>query len=113
MNVKTLFLCLLLASLSAHGIEDPTQPQTSLKRSSQKSTLLPELTSILYSTDRKWAVINGEVLTEGELINGFELSAIERHQVVLVRHNKSLKLSLDSLSPVDSLQKEVFNGSGM
>ena len=102
MKIKKLLYVALFVSASAHAIEDPTRPQMALAPTSEKSISLPELSSILYSADRKWAVINGEVLTVGELINGFELSAIEKHSVLLVRNKKNLQLSLD---------KESFDGT--
>lgn len=89
-----LFVLIMLAE-NAYGIEDPTRPH-GLEDARAQSLLTrePELSSILFSQDRKWAVIDGEVLSEGERINGFELSAIHRHSVVLVRNNKNIRLSI-------------------
>ena len=95
MKVKDLLYGLLFLSFSAHGIEDPTRPQAAHTSITKQSLSHPELSSILYADDRKWAIINGEVLSEGELINGFELSIIEKYSVVLVGNNKNLQLSLD------------------
>ena len=101
MKIKTLLYAFICVSLSAHAIEDPTRPQAANSAETEQRLSAPELSSILYSADRKWAVINGEVLTVGEIVDGFELSAIEQHSVVLVRNNRNIHLSLD---------KEGFDG---
>ena len=100
--MKALFSLLMMMSFSAHSIEDPTRPQRVLENNNENAVSLPRLTSILFGAERRWAVINGEVVTEGESVSGFELSAIKRYGVVLVRGDENVQLSLN---------KEVFGGT--
>ena len=85
----------LLEHASAEVLVDPTQPQRMSAERAMNKVRLPTLTSILIGAQRKWAVIDGEVVAEGDRVSGFELRDIERDGVVLVRDYKDVHISLD------------------
>ena len=55
-----------------------------------------QLTSILYSADRKIAIIDDQMLSLGDSIRGAELIGLTRESARLVRKGKVIKLSLDN-----------------
>ncbi len=55
-----------------------------------------QLTSILYATDRKVAIINDQMLVVGDRIRGAELVKLTRATARLVRKGKVISLSLDN-----------------
>jgi hypothetical protein len=52
------------------------------------------LTSILYSSTRKIAIINEKMLNVSDTINGAKLVSIKKNSVRLVRNGKAINLSL-------------------
>ncbi|HET8705627.1 MAG TPA: hypothetical protein VFM46_04915 [Pseudomonadales bacterium] len=105
----TLHLGLSLTLLYSHcvlaDVPDPTQPPIELKAASatvaqptRKSNLpvQPEfsLQSIMIGPSRKFAIINGIALAEGETIKGATVSRIEPNQVELGRKGKTIQLKL-------------------
>ncbi len=108
---KTLLCCLaLVAALAvtagARGAEfrDPTRPPAAVQ--APTSTRTPQvkapdwrLSSILIAPDRRVAVISGQALVEGEVIDGARVVKITPAEVLLRRGKReyTLKLTPDRL----------------
>ena len=71
----------------------PTTPSTKAIKPQQKPL---QLTSILYASDRKVAIINDQMLVVGDRIRGAELIRLTRATARLVRKGKVINLSLDN-----------------
>lgn len=65
----------------------------------------PKLTSILYSSTRKIAILDQKMLKVGDSINGAKLISIKQDSVQLLRAGKKIKLLLSNQS-ID-IQKTV------
>lgn len=90
---------LLLAALTAiPGLvmadNDPTQPLGYQTPSNARNSGLT-LNSILISANRKVAVINDQLVKEGERINGATLVAIERDRITLNHNGKRRVIKLN------------------
>jgi hypothetical protein len=102
-----------VGALSAQELRDPMQPPalalqkfrlaklagqpTPAKASVEKSVRKPlQLTSILFSKDRKIAIIDDQMLAVGDSIRGARLVKLTRESAHLVRKGKALDLSLDN-----------------
>jgi len=60
-----------------------------------------KLTSIIYSPTRKVAIIDDQMLSVGDIINGAKLVRIDKHSARLVRKGKVIQLRLpDDLTAV-------------
>ena len=55
---------------------------------------LPGLSDIMYSTNYPQAIINGEMFSEGETIQGYKIKKILPDRVILTRGNKDYVLRL-------------------
>lgn len=89
----------LLWAQAAQPLRDPTTPLGYKVVAGKQSATVTEyeLNSILISTRRKLAVINGQTLREGQLIAGsagVRIQSISAKRVVLQQANKSWELSL-------------------
>ena len=99
------------AIASAQELRDPMQPPPyalqkfreakwsgkpkSIKPKVSKTAAKPlRLTSILFSTDRKIAIIDDQMLSLGDSIRGAELIGLTRETARLVRKGKIINLSL-------------------
>ncbi len=71
----------------------PTTTKTKIAKSGQKPL---QLTSILYSRERKIAIINDQMLAIGDRIRGAELVKLTRATARLVHKGKVINLSLDN-----------------
>ena len=69
----------------------PRTTKTKIAKSGQEPL---QLTSILYSRERKIAIINDQMLAVGDRIRGAELVKLTRATARLVRKGKVIKLSL-------------------
>jgi hypothetical protein len=86
----SLLLCELAQATNA-ALRDPTRPltvsrrQTSTLESAKASTrpAVPQLQLVLISTDRRYVVIDGELLTLGDSVRGLPLISISEDAVVL------------------------------
>jgi hypothetical protein len=104
-------LMLQFGSAQAAEIKDPMQPpEYALKKFRQaknknrpastgikvkKVEIKPmKLTSIIYSSTRKIAIIDEQMLVVGGTINGAKLVKIDRHGARLVRNGKVINLRL-------------------
>jgi len=89
---------LLAASASAEVLHDPMRPfanKSPVERSFAGKAYA--LSAILYSADRRVAVINGQSVSENERINGARVKHIYRGRVVLEVNGEILKLELSML----------------
>ena len=120
--ITTYLAVLLVLSLGFFGIgtmasaaelRDPMQPPPFALRKFREAKLAqnpqpsqpvakkpPEpplrLTSIIYSDERKVAIIDDQMLAIGDRIRGARLVKLTRHSARLVKNGKTINLSLDS-----------------
>jgi len=116
--IRTYLLVILLVSLgffgvgalaSAQQLRDPMQPPpyalqkyreakwAANPRPARKVAAKPEplrLTSIIYSTERKLAIIDDQMLAIGDRIRGAELVGLTRSSARLMRKGKVINLNL-------------------
>mgnify|MGYP000179797978 CR=1 FL=1 len=81
----------VVAPVAVHALDDPTRP-SSFRAAKKAETL--KLESILHSEVRKVAVINGQVLAEGESIGSKKVVHIGKESVRLANGNQELTLTL-------------------
>ncbi|XOV84054.1 MAG: hypothetical protein ACFHXK_02840 [bacterium] len=98
---KYLFLCVfsLALSFSALGFEDPTRPPADVApvAAAIARQQLPVLSSIVYSEQRRLAVINGQVFLEGQRKGGLALvEVLPDNVLVQIGQEPQLKLHLGS-----------------
>lgn len=89
-----LFLVVLIQSSWVSALQDPTKP---LRYKSKTLTANYNLQSILMSSERKRAVINGQQLQENQLIynsGGVKVIKIEPYRVLLQQGEKRWALTL-------------------
>lgn len=98
-----LFLGVLLMSASqvvlADQLRDPTRPLSYAVVATKGQSLV--LNSILISSERKLAIINGQTLRENDIINGSDgvrVTLIRANEVHLQQGAKQWKLSLNTTS---------------
>ncbi len=77
----------------AKWVGKPTTSKTKIAKSGQKPL---QLTSILYSRERKIAIIDDQMLAIGDRIRGAELVKLTRATARLVHKGKVINLSLDN-----------------
>ena len=91
----------------ADGVpRDPTQPPgyASSWPKATKSTKLPRLSSVLIGADRRLAVVDGRLMSEGEERSGMKVWEIKPDRVVVsVSGQQRVTLLLDT----DRIHKEV------
>lgn len=92
--LRALLVILSLSVLASagFGFSDPTQP--SQYRPAAKRVSL-KLESVLVSDARKVAVINGQVVAEGEMIGGAKVISIGKDNVRLRKSGKTISLTLE------------------
>ena len=99
----SLSLLLCVPALSAtHGLRDPTRPLAATVRNTAVSIashpaapiVPPQLQLVLLGHDRRYAVIDGELLAEGDAIRGLALLQILDDAVVLKTPNGPRTLPL-------------------
>ena len=86
-------------------LPDPTRPYSGVGHSraaGQRAARSPRLSlqSIVVSAKRRFAVINGRVVREGDRIGGDTLTRIEPYEVILERGGKRRRLKLLAGEPV-------------
>lgn len=88
--------------LSAIPMKDPTRPNWyGIKARARKAASDLELSSIIISANRRLAVINGDLMREGEQRNGLFLKEVLKDRVLVVSADKQLRaLRLPALKPV-------------
>lgn len=70
------------------------QPKPNIKAAPKPAPKPLQLTSILFSPDRKIAIIDDQMLAVGDSIRGARLVELTRSSAKLVRNGKVIKLSL-------------------
>jgi MSHA biogenesis protein MshK len=79
-------LCMAVASTAvAQALRDPTRPAAGSSRAAAGKTGQSGwvLQSVLISPERRYAIINGEVVAVGESISGAQLIAVAAERVTL------------------------------
>jgi len=91
-------LLIVLLSWSTQSLAqqvDPTKPfQATTEVSKNKLAQLVKLQSIINVNHQFKAVINGQLMRIGDVIEGYKLTAISKTSVVLTSEQKTLKLSM-------------------
>ena len=106
-TLLVLIAALLCAPASAAGkLRDPTRPLATTVRSGAAQpagtprpaapAVLPELQLVLVGGARRYAVIDGELLAEGDAIRGLKLLQILAEAVVLMTPNGPRTLPLSA-----------------
>jgi len=86
---------LLVRSVAADVLSDPMRPytrQVEIERSVGGKGFV--LSAILYSADRRVAIVNGQPVSEGQRVNGARVRRIDRGKVELEVDGEILKLAL-------------------
>ncbi|MBT8136525.1 MAG: general secretion pathway protein GspB [Gammaproteobacteria bacterium] len=98
---RTVFIALLLSSSAvAEQLFDPMRPYSRAALPVVAGNKAPAgfaLSAIVYSPDRRVAVINGEPVAEGQKIGGATVRSIERGKVQLDYRGKTVNLKLSTL----------------
>ena len=82
-------------------LSDPTRPPLVAPAGSAAQQALPVLSSVLIGIDRKLAVIDGKVLAEGDVSQGFRVQRIEPDRVVVSRAGRPAVTLLLDRTPID------------
>lgn len=82
-------------------INDPTAP-TAYKSASAKKAPAPtfKLSYVLASAERKYAIINGKKVEEGDTVSGARVIAIGQHYVEILSGGAPKRLSLNSVKGI-------------
>lgn len=112
-SLQILFLALLCQQALAASyrlpsgelIKDPTEP-TAYKSAPAKTAPAPtfKLSYVLASADRKYAIINGKKVEEGDTVSGAKVVAIGQHSVELISRGARKRLSLNSVKGIQRKQ---------
>lgn len=88
---------LLIISWRVAAAQDPTEPLSWMNPSQAKQVVkpVPTLNSIICSPDCS-AIINGEIVSQNDVINGYKIKSISASAVVLVRGKQEWTLDLYS-----------------
>lgn len=104
MKISLLLIALLVCgpALGAGKLRDPTRPlfvprPPGAAGAAPAAVVLPVLQLVLMGADRRYAVIDGELLAEGDAIRGLTLKQILDDGVVLITPNgpRTLPLSVE------------------
>lgn len=96
---------LVFCAGSAHALQDPTRPpgpQSAVARSVPERSLA--LDSILFSRDRRVAVIEGEALREGQGFDNVRVIRIFADRVLVTDNGRERVLYLERLPQVRGTQ---------
>lgn len=83
-------------------LPDPTRPaEFDVAQAQPLIAEMPRLSSVLFSDDRRLAVIDGQVVGEGSSINGITVQRIERSEVIVqMADNQVVSLKLSATDQV-------------
>jgi len=83
-------------------LPDPTRPAEFVTpRGPQSINKIPVLSSVLFSQDRRMAVIDGHVLGEGDSMNGMTVQRIDQSEVIVqMADNQEMSLKLSTAGQV-------------
>jgi len=99
-----MLIFLFFTSANCAVLHDPTQPGfLATVVASQQAK--PELTAIYVESDRKLAVLNGKILTEGAEFDGYKLLSIQYNSVNLRGVNGDITLYLFNQSIIHNETK--------
>ncbi|KMQ73532.1 hypothetical protein [Marinobacter subterrani] len=96
---------LMLVSGAATALQDPTRPPGLESRAGAPAPARPvSLDSILYSRDRRIAIIEGEALREGQGIDSMRVIRIYQNRVLVTDNGRERVLYLEKLPQVRGTQ---------
>ena len=103
--VRIILLSLLFCGQVAWAEQDPTAPlgwltpqQAAPAKKSPTQYRLPSLESIVCKGDTPcYAILNGQILAQGETVRGYRVKNIDPEYVTLQRNSKQWKLEMFSL----------------
>lgn len=103
--VAALMLALLCGGAGAETLGDPMRPwQRAAAPAPVGNRGVYDLSAILYSSQRRVAVINGRSVSEGDRIGAARVTRIERRSLELDERGRRIRLVL---SPATSRPKEA------
>ena len=98
MYKRMLLVLVLVALCGAAGAETLSDPMRPWQRAASSAPVrtkgLYDLSAILYSSDRRVAVINGRTVSEGDRIGSAKVRRIDRRSLELEEHGKRIRLVL-------------------
>lgn len=100
-------LALVFWSETAFGaarLADPTRPPSAVTSQTAASASHWLVSSILFSPQRRVAVVNGRLVAEGDVVEGATVVAIDSDTVVLRRHGRRFSVSLHTGGIKESCQ---------
>lgn len=98
--VKYTFLLFLIISVNAWAniapLADPTRPidYQSLSANKKSHAALPKLQSILAEGKQRRAIIDNQLYTVGQWVNGYQITHIKKGMVLLNYKNRAYRLTL-------------------
>jgi MSHA biogenesis protein MshK len=100
--VRYSFFLFLLLSIdvmaSGEPLVDPTQPLNyrakAVSVEKKQRPALPKLQSILLSGEQRKAIVNNQLYTAGEKVNGYLITRIDKNTVLLRYNNRTYQLTL-------------------
>ncbi len=93
--VPALTLLTLLHGAGAETLSDPMRPwQQAAAPAPVQREVLYDLSAILYSSERRVAVINGRTVSEGDRIGAAKVRRIDRRSLELDEHGRRIRLVL-------------------
>ena len=101
--MRLIFICLVLISI--YLVLKP-------KFTAYEDLPLAKLDGISWKEDGAIAIINGEVLREGDTIGEYEIKKIEKSSVILVYKDQELKLTFSGLINMYNIKEMIKNWLG-
>ena len=112
-GLSLLLICVFSSSLMA-AINDPTKPIYSENSTSSivtnpviKENKIILLQSILYGKTAKVAIINGDLLKEGDVVDGLLIESIHKHHVIVRYKENSVKIVLSKKVYINKLTGDI------
>lgn len=103
-----LLLFLAIPATSALAWYDPMRPQGDGAAALKTEPETPlTLTSILMAQQRRVAIVNSRVVTEGDRINGYRVVRITDYQVELQKGSKHHQLQLTAQQQAPSVKRKI------
>lgn len=83
-------------------LRDPTRPDGTIKQVQGANAKEYKVSYILNSAQRRYAIVNGRQVSEGDQIAGARVSRIDKHSVQLIENGKARTISIQ---PVQRFKK--------
>ena len=97
----------MLMPLSASAWYDPMRPQGSGVTTDNQAEKPVTLSSIVMAGQRRVAVLDGKVVTVGDLINGYLVENISAQHVDLKKGDQHYRLQLAAAQQASSIKRKI------